>query len=119
MDYGPNSDRDVRLLWDELFGLLSWWNLPWCTRGDFNVTCGCGYLRYPQNADITFRYLHSHHFLLTASARLWQLLFTIHILGIELEPHADVDISSVPVRLLNNICRCFYLFVLFVVYIVT
>jgi hypothetical protein len=26
--YGPNYDRDRGLLWDELAGLLSWWNLP-------------------------------------------------------------------------------------------
>ena len=26
--YGPNGDSDKRLLWDELAGLLSWWNMP-------------------------------------------------------------------------------------------
>ena len=36
--YGPNSNRDRRLLWDELAGLRYWWNLPWCIGGDFNVT---------------------------------------------------------------------------------
>jgi hypothetical protein len=36
--YGPNSDFDRRLLWDELAGILSWWSMPRCTRGDFNVT---------------------------------------------------------------------------------
>jgi hypothetical protein len=25
-----NSDCDRRYLWEELAGLLSWWNLPWC-----------------------------------------------------------------------------------------
>ena len=34
--YGPNSVRDRRLLWEELFGLNSWWNV-WCVGGDFNV----------------------------------------------------------------------------------
>ena len=29
------SDR--RLLWEELVGLNSWWNVPWCVGGDFNV----------------------------------------------------------------------------------
>jgi exonuclease III len=36
--YGPNSDRDRRHLWDELVGMLNWWNLPWCIEGDFNIT---------------------------------------------------------------------------------
>ncbi|XP_030930978.1 uncharacterized protein LOC115956836 [Quercus lobata] len=35
--YGPNSVRDRRFLWEELFGLNSWWNVPWCVGGDFNV----------------------------------------------------------------------------------
>ena len=26
--YGPNSDKDRRLLWEELSGLCSWWNVP-------------------------------------------------------------------------------------------
>jgi hypothetical protein len=36
--YGPNSDWNRRLLWDEFVGLLNWWNLPWCIGGDLNVT---------------------------------------------------------------------------------
>jgi hypothetical protein len=36
--YGPNSGFDRRRLWDELAGLCSWWSLPWCIGGDFNVT---------------------------------------------------------------------------------
>jgi hypothetical protein len=36
--YGLNLDRDRRLLWDELVGVLSWWNIPLCIGGDFNVT---------------------------------------------------------------------------------
>ena len=35
--YGPNLVRDRWLLWEELFGLSSWWNIPWCVGGDFNV----------------------------------------------------------------------------------
>jgi len=27
--YGPNADGDRSYLWDELAGLLSWWDLPW------------------------------------------------------------------------------------------
>jgi hypothetical protein len=35
--YGLNSDIDKSLHWDELAGILSWWSLPWCIGGDFNV----------------------------------------------------------------------------------
>ena len=35
--YGPNSLRDRRFLWEELLGLSSWWNVPWCVGGVFNV----------------------------------------------------------------------------------
>jgi hypothetical protein len=37
--YGLNSDSHRRLLWDELAGILHWWNMSWCIGGDFNVTC--------------------------------------------------------------------------------
>jgi endonuclease/exonuclease/phosphatase family metal-dependent hydrolase len=36
--YGPNLDSLRSSLWDELVGLSSWWELPWCIGGDFNVT---------------------------------------------------------------------------------
>ncbi|KAG6664244.1 hypothetical protein CIPAW_02G079200 [Carya illinoinensis] len=36
--YGPNLDSTRRLLWEELAGVHSWWDLPWCIDGDFNVT---------------------------------------------------------------------------------
>ncbi len=39
--YGPNNDHDKKLLWDELGGLMSWWEKPWCIGGDFNA------VRYP------------------------------------------------------------------------
>ena len=35
--YGPNSDRDQQLLWEELAGIHSWWNVLWCIGGDFNM----------------------------------------------------------------------------------
>ena len=35
--YGPNVGREKRLMWEELAGLYSWWNLPWCVGGDFNA----------------------------------------------------------------------------------
>jgi exonuclease III len=31
--YGPNSLIDRRRLWDELAGILNWWNMPWCIGG--------------------------------------------------------------------------------------
>jgi len=36
--YGPNFDAFRSSLWDELAGFSSWWELPWCIGGDFNVT---------------------------------------------------------------------------------
>ena len=35
--YGPNSVSERRFLWEELFSLSSWWNVPWCMGGDFDV----------------------------------------------------------------------------------
>jgi hypothetical protein len=35
--YAPDGDNDRKLLWDELVGLMSWWEFPWCIRGDFNI----------------------------------------------------------------------------------
>ena len=35
--YGPNSDLDRRLLWEELAGIRSWWSVPCCFGGDFNA----------------------------------------------------------------------------------
>jgi hypothetical protein len=35
--YDPNDDGVRRYLRDELVGLMSWWELPWCIRDDFNV----------------------------------------------------------------------------------
>ena len=35
--YGPNLNRKRQFMWEELAGLISWWNLPWCLGGDFNV----------------------------------------------------------------------------------
>jgi hypothetical protein len=30
--YGPNNDNDKQFLWDELVGLMSWWEKPRCIR---------------------------------------------------------------------------------------
>jgi hypothetical protein len=35
--YGPNVDVDRFILWEELAGVRSWWGVPWCIGGDFNV----------------------------------------------------------------------------------
>jgi hypothetical protein len=35
--YEPNDDVERRGLWDELAGLMTIWELPWCIGGDFNV----------------------------------------------------------------------------------
>ena len=35
--YGPNSAKDKSFFWEELSGVCSWWDVPWCVRGDFNV----------------------------------------------------------------------------------
>jgi hypothetical protein len=35
---GPNSDVDLNCN-RELTGLISWWDLPWCIGGDFDVAC--------------------------------------------------------------------------------
>ena len=31
-------DRDRRRLWEELAGVYSRWDVPWCMGGDFNIT---------------------------------------------------------------------------------
>lgn len=28
--YGPNDDNGRKLLWDELIGIMSWWEKLWC-----------------------------------------------------------------------------------------
>ena len=35
--YGPNSNKDKSFFWEELSGVCSWWDVPWCVGGDFNV----------------------------------------------------------------------------------
>lgn len=36
--YGPNMDSERRRLWEELVGIYSLWDVPWCMGGDFNCT---------------------------------------------------------------------------------
>jgi hypothetical protein len=38
---GPNDDVERRYLWEELVGIMSWWELSWCIGGDFNVCFPC------------------------------------------------------------------------------
>ena len=35
--YVPNSNRKRHKMWEELTGLISWWDLPWCLGVDFNI----------------------------------------------------------------------------------
>ena len=35
--YGPNLNKRRRKMWEELTWLISWWDLPWCIGGDFNI----------------------------------------------------------------------------------
>ena len=35
--YGQNGDVEKRDLWEELAGLMSVWEAPWCIEGDFNI----------------------------------------------------------------------------------
>jgi hypothetical protein len=35
--YGPNVDVERRDLWEELVGLMSVWEVPWCIGGDFHI----------------------------------------------------------------------------------
>ena len=35
--YGPNLNKKHRLMWEELTGMISWWDVPWCLGGDFNI----------------------------------------------------------------------------------
>ena len=37
--YGPNLNKRRRKMWEELTGLISWWDVLWCLRGDFNIIC--------------------------------------------------------------------------------
>ncbi|KAG6669188.1 hypothetical protein CIPAW_01G225900 [Carya illinoinensis] len=36
--YGPNVDNIRHQLWEEIARVHSWWDLPWCIGGDFNIT---------------------------------------------------------------------------------
>lgn len=44
--YGPNNNNDRKVLWDELIGIMSLWEKPWCIAGDFNT------IRYPRDWEI-------------------------------------------------------------------
>ena len=53
--YGPNLDRDRSLLWEELSGVISWWEAPWCVAGDFNV------VRFPSEKSGTASFTFAMH----------------------------------------------------------
>jgi hypothetical protein len=35
---------EMSVLWDEMAGLMIWWEMPWCFGGDFNV------VRFPRDS---------------------------------------------------------------------
>jgi endonuclease/exonuclease/phosphatase family metal-dependent hydrolase len=35
--YGPNTNQERVIMWEELAGVASWWGVPWVTGGDFNA----------------------------------------------------------------------------------
>jgi hypothetical protein len=35
---GPNADSERHFMWEELLGVISWWDSSCCIGGDFNVT---------------------------------------------------------------------------------
>ena len=35
--YGPQTERERLIMWYELAGISSWWDVPWCIGGDLNV----------------------------------------------------------------------------------
>lgn len=47
---GPNSYREMRILWEELVRLYYRWDVPWCMSGGINVT------RFPsdRSGDLVF-----------------------------------------------------------------
>lgn len=46
--YGPNIDLERWLMWEDLVGIIIWWELPSCIGGNFNVS------RYPSERSSTF-----------------------------------------------------------------
>ena len=69
--YGPNSDNDRSVLWDELAGVHSWWDLPWCIGGDFNV------VRFPSES---FRRRRVRH----ASVEFSECIFDLNLIDLPL-----------------------------------
>ena len=37
--YGPTSNENRELLWEDLGAVRGLWGDPWCIGGDFNVIC--------------------------------------------------------------------------------
>ena len=35
--YGPQGDIERRMTWEELTGVYTWRDVPWCVGGDFNI----------------------------------------------------------------------------------
>ena len=46
----PNDDNNRQFLWDELVGIMSLWEMPWCIGGDLNA------IRFPSERVGVTRY---------------------------------------------------------------
>ena len=53
--YDPNLDSERGILWEELSGLLSWWDAPCCIGGDFNV------VRFPSEKSVMVSFNSTMH----------------------------------------------------------
>ena len=53
--YGPNLDSERGLLREELAGLISWCDAPWCIGGDFNV------VRFPREESCLSAFSYAMH----------------------------------------------------------
>ena len=62
--YGPNCDRDRGPFWEELSGVCSWWDVPWCVGGDFNV------VRFPSERSGSTSFTSAMHRLLAFISEL-------------------------------------------------
>ena len=70
--YGPIRAVDRSLMWEELAGIASWWEVPWCVGGDFNI------VRYPSERVGSTTLSHSMR-------DFSEFIFTIGLLDLPME----------------------------------